>query len=130
MGFPGGQAPWVTTNAPADILIRWGGGNALKGVWDEATIHDVKLDGQNVVDRFLAGPTYPLTVASEAVVGGETTGTEFTSQPNTTYTLQYMDANGWEDTGAFANGDGSDIILFDPAGYSTSKQYRINFVTD
>jgi len=130
VGFGGaGKNPWAT-DGPADIRFGWGGGNALKGIWDEVTIHDEKLDGFEVIERFLAGPTYPLSVDSEAVHVGGTTGIQFTSQSNTTYRLQCKTTNNWVDTGAFANGDGSDIVLFDPSGFTTTKQYRVNLALD
>ena len=67
-GFGGGFAGWSDPVGANDIQIGFGGGNALVGVWDEVTIHDVVLTPTEVGNAFAAGPVIP-EPASIALVG-------------------------------------------------------------
>ena len=52
----------------------------------------------------------------------------FDSDTNATYELQFSElpqSNQWTRTGAFVDGDGGTLQMFDPTGSSTSKIYRI-----
>ena len=64
----------------------------------------------------------------ELVVIEDTLGATFDSVSNATYRLQStpdLVSSNFTDTGAIAIGNGAAIIMFDPTGPSTSKNYRV-----
>ena len=123
----GGAAGWVD-NGPSDILLGWGGGNALKGVWDEVTIHDVKLTAQQVSDSFVAGPTGIPTIEFTHVTFPNTLSVCVTGEFGVVYTLQAAGtaAGPYTDLGLPVTGGGENLYFLDtsPAGSGT-KFYRV-----
>ena len=124
-GFTGGSEA-IPDNLTNELSAAVGGGNALEMMIDELIIYDERLSELDAKALVAAGPTFTASVTSETAVVGSSMGTEFTSASGLTYSLQFQTSNGWSDTGAFADGDGADIVLFDPSGFSTAKQYRVS----
>ena len=64
----------------------------------------------------------------EVEVGG-VTGLAFASETGTTYRLDatpdLVNTNDFSSTGAFVEGTGGTVTLFDPAGFSTGRIYRV-----
>ncbi len=64
----------------------------------------------------------------DLVVIEDTLGATFDSVSNAAYRLQStpdLVSSNFTDTGAIAIGNGAAIIMFDPTGTSTSKNYRV-----
>lgn len=125
----GGAAP-VPDNSAAELQSGFGGGNALISIMDEFTLWDTALSAQEVAAVYAAGPTFTPSVVSSNVVFGNAFATEFISQPGITYKLEcttnLVTSNGWAATGAFVDGNGTNMFLFDPSGFSTAKLYRVS----
>ncbi len=79
-----------------------GGGNALKGTWDEVTIHDVKLTAGEVDSLFHAGPGTNVvnTLPSSSEILVDAFSTEFESRGGRICALECADdlvADNWTD---------------------------------
>lgn len=90
----------------------------------------IALWTENGVGDFLSGAYTmlvrepPFTTATVANVAA----LSFDSQAGVTYRLQYapgLPATDWIDTGFDVIGNGSNLFLYDPTGFSTAKVYRI-----
>jgi hypothetical protein len=99
-----------------------------------ADIEGPSSSEMNAIDdvSFLSGPQTPPTtnvVESTDVAVTNAVATEFDSETDVVYELEsttdLIDTNTWAGTGAFVNGDGTTMLLFDPDTFSTSKLYRI-----
>jgi hypothetical protein len=80
------------------------------------------------IDNLTINDEVPVTVPSTNVVVADTAGVSFQSKSNRTYRLQStpdLVSTNFSDTGATAISDGGGMTLFDPAGTSTSKNYRV-----
>jgi hypothetical protein len=126
---PGGAAP-VPDNTGVHLQSGFGGGNALISVMDEFVLWDEHMSAAQALAIYNAGPAYnlqPVNVVDADV--GDQVATEFLSEAGTTYELEstadLVSSNNWSGTGAIAQGTGANLVLFDPAGYSTSKLYRV-----
>jgi len=68
-------------------------------------------------------------VAFTNVVVADTVGAEFLSELGAVYELQstpnLLNSNDWMSTGAFVNGNGTNMFLFDASGFSSNKNYRV-----
>ena len=134
--FGGGGAAGWDNNGPSPIWFGWGGGNALKGVWDEVTIYDVKLTAQEVSDLFNAGPSTNVVNTlpeSNEVPVAEVFSTEFASRGTRTYELECTDdlvAPNWADASpTFLEGSGGTMTFSVPLGASGIKAYRLVLMT-
>lgn len=72
----------------------------------------------------------PQVVAFQDVGAGTEAGFAFDSESNVVYTLQSSTnaaspSPDWDGAGMGVRGDGSGRVLFDPAGFSTGKTYRV-----
>ena len=131
-GFTGGFAGWSDPVGANDIQIGFGGGNALVGVWDEVTIHDVVLTSNEVFASFSAGPSTneaETVVPSSPVVLNDVLTTEFNSLPNKRYELESATdvvASNWTGAGdGFVIGNGTNMFMSAPTGVDTGKLYRL-----
>jgi len=127
---PGPEVP--LTIGP--LVVDTGGGvlitNYLKAVYEEVRLYNDYLTDDQIQALFEAGPTHifePLNVVDAGV--GDQVFTEFLSEAGTTYALEcttdLVFSNNWSATGAIVEGTGGTLTLYDPAGYSTSKLYRV-----
>jgi len=128
------QGPDVHLSVGGPLVVDTGGGvlqtNWLQAVIEEVRIYDEYLSAEQVEDLFLAGPTHilePINMVDADV--GDQVGREFLSEAGTTYALEcttdLVFSNNWSATGAIVEGTGGTLTLYDPAGYSTSKLYRV-----
>ena len=89
----------------------------------------IYIDNLKINDEIpIINDEIPITVASTNVVVANTAGVSFQSVSNKTYRLQStpdLVSTNFSDTGAIAIGDGGGMTLFDPAGTSASKNYRV-----
>ena len=70
----------------------------------------------------------PTEIAITNVVVADTAGISFDSVAGLTHRLEAtpdLVSSNYSDTGAFVSGDGGPMTLFDPAGTTTSKNYRV-----
>ena len=130
--FSGGAAVWMEPPGPNSIDFGWGGGNALKGIWDEVTIHDVKLSESEVIALFQAGPSTNVVNTlpdSNEVPVAEVFSTQFASRGTRTYELECADdlvAPNWTDASpTFLEGNGGTMTFSVPLGASDIKAYRL-----
>jgi hypothetical protein len=109
--------PLVVTVDSGNLQTNW-----LQAVIEEVRIYDEYLSAEQVQDLF-----DPINVVDADV--GDQVATEFLSEAGTTYELEsttdLITSNNWSGTGATVEGTGANLALFDPAGYSTSKLYRV-----
>ena len=84
---------------------------------------------QIYIDNLTMNDEIPVApIALTNVVVADTRGVSFQSVSNKTYRLQStpdLVSTNFSDTGAIGIGDGGGMTLFDPAGTSTSKNYRV-----
>lgn len=77
----------------------------------------------------LVGTNLNLEVEFAQISSQDADGIEFPSQSNVVYgldsTTDLVTSNNFTSTGAYLIGDGSTQLLFDPAGFSTNKAYRV-----
>jgi hypothetical protein len=120
----------IADNSGSDLQAGFGGGNALLATYDELVIYDTYLSSAEILDIYEAGPTFTPSVVSTTVLFDATFATEFTSQQGVTYSLEcttnLVTSNGWSATGTFVDGNGTNMFLFDPSGFSTAKLYRVS----
>jgi hypothetical protein len=120
--------PLVTTN-PLRAGATHSGSGAYAGRIYHLRIHDVALTQAEASANYNEGPNPGgVTVSSTNVVVADTAGVTYSSVVDRVYRLQStpdLVSSNFSDTGAFAVGDGGGMTLFDPAGTSTSKNYRV-----
>jgi hypothetical protein len=99
----------------------------LKAVYEEVRLYKDYLTDDQIRALFEAGPTHLIQAPDLTETGVEDTfATEFLSEAGISYELECSTNQvDWEATGAIAEGNGGTLTLFDPSGYSTSKQYRV-----
>jgi hypothetical protein len=134
-GTLGGFSTLAYTNPPAASTnpLRAGATHAGLGAYDgkiyHLRIHDVALTQAEAFANFNEGPNPGgVTVPSTNVVVADTAGVTFSSVVARVYRLQStpnLVSSNFSDTGAFTIGDGGGMSLFDPAGTSTTKNYRV-----
>jgi hypothetical protein len=75
--------------------------------------------------RFTSGVSYLLENPGDLLV--DMTGTEFDSEAGQVYSLQRAPTGtqNYVNAGSFADGNGGEMVLFDPEGYSAANDYRI-----
>jgi hypothetical protein len=84
-------------------------------------------EGNNVYVDDVKVPARTVEYITQVEMDG-TLGTIFNTESNETYRLQAtpdLVSSNYTDTGAIAIGDGATMTLFDPAGPSASKNYRV-----
>ena len=89
---------------------------------------EIYIDNLTLNNEIPGPPNPGVTVASTNVVVADTRGVSFQSESDKTYRLQStpdLVSTNFSDTGAIAIGDGGGMTLFDPAGTSASKNYRV-----
>ena len=124
---PSPEAPLII----GPLVKDTGGGvlvtNYLKAVYEEVRLYKDYLTDDQIRALFAAGPTHSIQVPDLTDTGVEDTfATEFLSDAGTNYELECTTNQvDWEATGAIVEGTGSTLTLYDPSGYSTSKQYRV-----
>ena len=93
---------------PAEILNRWNDGNPLRGT-----------------------NAAPSRVDFDTIMVEDAAAMQFTSEPGVVYRLQcttdLVSSNNWEETGAFVEGDGGTLLLYDSTDSSSRKAYRSIF---
>ena len=119
-------APTGDANQTVPDVITFGGVNARFVALDMLTNHgDGGFIGFGEIQFFAVPiPDPPI----DLVVIEDTLGATFDSVSNATYRLQStpdLVSSNFTDTGAIAIGNGAAIIMFDPTGPSTSKNYRV-----
>ena len=119
-------APTGDANQTVPDVIDFGGVRARFVALDILSNHgDGGFVGFGEI-QFFAVPIPNSSV--ELVVIEDTLGATFDSVSNATYRLQStpdLVSSNFTDTGAIAIGNGAAIIMFDPSGPSTSKNYRV-----
>jgi hypothetical protein len=124
---PGPEVPLII----GPLVVDTGGGvlitNYLKAVYEEVRLYGDYLTDDQIRDLFEAGPTHLIQVPDLTETGVEDTfTTEFLSEAGIAYELECTTNQvDWEATGAIVEGTGGTLTLYDPSGYSTSKQYRV-----
>ena len=107
---------------------------SFAGMIDELAVYDTALSAAAVSNLYAAGPATIDDVVIDVVTTGDTMGLTFTSQTGTTYRLDatpdLVNSNDWSSTGAFAEGTGVGMVLYDPAGFDTNRLYRVVVVPD
>ncbi len=89
---------------------------------------NIYVDNLTLNDEISEPPDPGVTVPSTNVVVADTAGVSFQSESNKTYHLQCtpdLVSSNFSDTAAIAIGAGGGMTLFDPAGTSTLKNYRV-----
>ena len=105
-----------------------GGGfiNAVDGFVDEVRLSDEVLDPRFFLNYQL--PEGTVVAGSTNVVVTDVLGTSFQSESNKLYRLQStpdLVSTNFTETGAIVVGDGDGMTLFDPAGPSATRNYRV-----
>ena len=108
--------------------------NRFKGMIAEILVYNSDLSAADIAavmdhlrDKFITA-TGPTLVPSTDVMVDDTLGTTFDSESNVVYRLQAtpdLVSSNFADTGAIVFGNGAAMTLFDPAGPSASKNYRV-----
>ena len=123
--FP--RPPSYTGNVSLIVGKGYAGGpgsDPWNGAWDLVEPKIVGIDATRII--LGSAPIEDFAVTDFAVE--ETLGLAFNALPGTTYRLQAtpdLVSSNFSDTGAFVVGDGGQMMLFDPAGPSTSRNYRV-----
>jgi len=110
-----------------------GGGNALKGTWDEVTIHDVKLTAGEVDSLFHAGPGTNVvnTLPSSSEILVDAFSTEFESRGGAGSMPWSARMTWWRTTGrtprtnTYLGGNGGTMAFTVSMGASEIKAYRV-----
>ena len=108
-------------------ISSWGAVDPPGGSGEGANWTLEQIDITTSDHEILTGPEVIVPNISNVVVEA-TAGIGFTSEADFTYRLQStpdLVSSNFTDTGAFVIGSGGDMILFDPTGTSTSKNYRV-----
>jgi sialidase-1 len=120
------QAPFGDVNQTVPDVVDFGGVNARFVALDILSNHGhADFVGFGEIQFFAVQVPEP---SVDLVVIEDTLGAMFDSVSNTTYRLQStpdLVSSNYTDTGAIAIGNGASIIMFDPSGPSTSKNYRV-----
>ncbi len=113
--FGGNMAQYVVLTAAADSNVNYVA---------EMLGSSILVAGLSEV-RFTMPVSFLLTNPGDAM--SAQTGFRFPSEVGTTYTLQRAIAGtgSFENTGAFAEGTGGEMTLFDPLGYAASNDYQV-----
>lgn len=92
---------------------------AETNIGSEVSFERIALTGAKVIEN----------INLTQVQVGETIALEFLSEIDVTYrldsTTDLVSSNNYTDTGAYAVGNGANMLVFDPAGFSADKAYRI-----
>jgi hypothetical protein len=132
--LPGEMTLWSYKESSSETWIENPAGAVFTPVgftFNYVGISSFTQGAEVYVDDVIVGtPVPPVTIVvpSTNVVVDDTLGATFDSESNTAYRLQStpdLAAPNFTDTGAIAIGDGTTMTLFDPAGTSTSKNYRV-----
>ena len=124
----GGADPIVST---VTHLGRETNQNYFKGLMDEVRFTAGKLDSTTIwhdSQNTLNPEPGDVMVLSTNVVVADAAGISFGSVTGATYRLEStpdLVSSNFSATGAFTIGSGGSMTLFDPAGTSTSKNYRV-----
>jgi hypothetical protein len=93
--------------------------DAAVQIGSEVSFESISLTGSNIVEE----------IEITQVAAANTTALEFLSQSNVVYgldsTTDLVTSNNFMSTGAYTIGNGTNQFLFDPAGFSTNKAYRV-----
>jgi hypothetical protein len=93
--------------------------------WDFVNPKAVGIDATRVfVGGGLIEESFPIT----DILVEQTLGVEFNSEAGATYRLQCtpdLVSTNYSDTGTIATGTGGTMVMYDPSGPSTSKNYRV-----
>lgn len=127
------------------VFYTTNGGSEVSAVTDGTLPADFELSVIRMVQQttnggasWIPGDTVRVdnlvleTVIAEADIAGirtvTATGLQFMSETGVVYALEYDEAGPpetWMPAGISAEGTGGALTLFDPAGYSTSRAYRV-----
>ena len=93
------------------------------------TIIDAAYESEELVP-IEAGQTSDITPVDfvEVVITNDVTALEFDSQAGVDYQLQYtadLVVTNWVSAGFWVTGNGTNMMMYDPVGFSTGKAYRI-----
>lgn len=101
--------------------------NAFSGLIDEVALFDHALSADEVDFYFLNSVSTSIEVSFSTIDTADTRALEFQSESGAVYRLDKATppATNFVPTGAFLEGDGTRMLMFDPAGYSTQNVYQI-----
>ena len=108
-------------------------GNGFQGVVDEVTFYTRALKPEEIQREFewqtiLAGTPTTGTVPHTSAEVADVMALRFDSIPGVLYELQYstdLVSGLYTSTGAAVQGNGEELILYDPTGFSTPTTYRV-----
>lgn len=112
----------TTTNIPSGATL-YGGVSTHWNNRGEIPIGGISKVSSVVIDNFVFGG--PTVQASDLSLE-DVTGYQFTSEVDKTHRLQYTEDNiNYFNTGASVVGDGTEMVLIDPAPDTSGRTYRV-----